>query len=690
MRATPAEGEAMECIGSVAAERKCDLFNEYHRLHLKATFQHIDSLLTDVEHILVESVSDSPFNRYRGDTTPIQQKVAHDYAIRIREAMARIMKEQQIAFREPHCGSRWAANTALLYAAIAVDELDPDRLRGYGQIPDAGNNRLETINGELHSLITKLQDYLAQDPGADLQVRIERLAKAITDATPIEELSRVITCHGLVEYREALTMIVDRMESRVFEIAVFGRVSSGKSSLFNYLLGVDCLPVGVTPVTAVPTRISYGPLAEVGIEYADNPPEIVSLSNLWKYATEQGNPNNARHVSKIDLRLPAERLEEGIAFVDTPGLGSLATNGSAEALAYLPRCDLGLLMIDAGSGVSLEDLAVVDALHRSGATVMILISKADLFNFAERAQMIEYVGQQIERELRILPPIFVMSVMDESSLLCDNWLKENLQPMLKSHQELFAEATNRKIAVLRNALIATLETRLRADGQFIAGEELKSEEVLNAFREVEKSFDKIALRSSELCQDISGQVPLIIKTSVERIVASWRKRSCEELSEILTATIIEVLAKPIAQMEEEYYCIRNQAWSALHKAEKSFPHGLSLELPAAAGMPQLGTVSFAQKLQAKRPSITALLVLPFVKWRLHRRAQREIVSDLDSFLNLYTKRLQNWFRESIDALKRVFESAADVYRVQVQKVGIHRAQDPRQMTLDLDRLKRNL
>jgi hypothetical protein len=111
--------------------------NEYQRLHLKVTFQHIDSLLTEVEHILVDSVSDSPFNRYRGDTTPIQQKVAHDYVVRIREAMARIMKEQRIPFKEPHCGSRWAANTALLYAAVAVDELDPDRLRGYGR-PEAG------------------------------------------------------------------------------------------------------------------------------------------------------------------------------------------------------------------------------------------------------------------------------------------------------------------------------------------------------------------------------------------------------------------------------------------------------------------------------------------------------------------------------------------------------------------------
>jgi GTP-binding protein EngB required for normal cell division len=657
----------MTNIKCAAGKQNSDLLNEYHQLRLRVTFQHIDAVLTEVEHILVDSVSDSPFNRYNSDTAPIQQKVAHEYVLRIRATMTRILKAQQIPFGKPHCGSRWAANTALLYAAVAVDELDPDRLRGYGRISDAGDDFLETIRAELHSLIAKLQTYLAQDANADLQVRIERLEKVRNDVLPLEDLGRIITSHGLVEYREALSMIIDRMENKVFEIGIFGRVSSGKSSLLNYLLEVDYLPVGVTPVTAVPTRISYGPIAQVGIEYADNPPEIVSFSELWKYATEQGNSNNTRHVSRIHLKLPTSRLEEGIAFVDTPGLGSLATSGSAETLAYLPRCDLGLLMIDASLGVAVEDFAVVDALYRAGGTVMILISKADLFNSAERSQMIEYVARQIEHELRILPPIFPVSVRGESSVLCDNWCKEHLQPMLTSHQELAAAATNRKITVLRNALIATLETRQIAGGQSVASEELKNREVLTAFGEVERSFDRIVQRSVELGRRISGQAPLILKVTVDRIAVSWRNRSAAEPSQILRATITELLAQPIAQMEEQYDCIRKHASSALHTAEKSFPHGLSLELPGALGMPPLDPSSLARKLQEKRPALAHMLILPLVKWQLRRRFQREMLLDLSEFLDLYTKLLRSWFRESMDALKKAFESAADIYRIQLQK-----------------------
>jgi hypothetical protein len=59
----------------------------------------------------------------------------------------------------PVSGSRWAANTALLNAAVLVDELYPDRPRGHGQMPYEVHGLLETIRTDAHSLICKLQTY---------------------------------------------------------------------------------------------------------------------------------------------------------------------------------------------------------------------------------------------------------------------------------------------------------------------------------------------------------------------------------------------------------------------------------------------------------------------------------------------------------------------------------------------------
>jgi hypothetical protein len=111
----------------------------------------------------------------------------------------------------------------------------------------------------------------------------------------LSEIERIITAHGLVEFRGTLSMLLDRMEAAAFEAGVFGRASSGKSSLLNHILQTNVLPIGVTPVTAIPTRISHGPVAEAVIEFAEAQPQIIPLSELPGFATEQKNPGNKKH-----------------------------------------------------------------------------------------------------------------------------------------------------------------------------------------------------------------------------------------------------------------------------------------------------------------------------------------------------------------------------------------------------------
>lgn len=50
-------------------------------------------------------------------------------------------------------------------------------------------------------------------------------------------------------------------------------------------------------------------------------------------------------------------------------MGSLATDGAAETDVYLPRCDLGLVLIDAGAVPTPEDFALVQRLLRAGFAV---------------------------------------------------------------------------------------------------------------------------------------------------------------------------------------------------------------------------------------------------------------------------------------------------------------------------------
>jgi len=74
--------------------------------------------------------------------------------------------------------------------------------------------------------------------------------------------------------------------------------------------------------------------------------------------------------------------------LDTPGLGSLATAGAAETLAYLPTCDLGIVLIDAGSTLTAEDIHTVFALRQAAIPVQILISKADLLSEMDQSPLL--------------------------------------------------------------------------------------------------------------------------------------------------------------------------------------------------------------------------------------------------------------------------------------------------------------
>src|SRR5207249_8224019 len=74
-------------------EAGANSFSEHHQRHVRTTFQYIDKLLSEAEHTMADAGSPSPFRMHSDDTTPIQRKVTHDYIMRIREAMRRVMYE---------------------------------------------------------------------------------------------------------------------------------------------------------------------------------------------------------------------------------------------------------------------------------------------------------------------------------------------------------------------------------------------------------------------------------------------------------------------------------------------------------------------------------------------------------------------------------------------------------------------
>ena len=216
-------------------------------------------------------------------------------------------------------------------------------MRGFGTVPDDAVSELNGVVHQLRALVTGMERYL-QEMNQDLDARLLQLERTGFDVVLLRLMEQIATRNGLVEFRLSIDNLVSRLEEDTFEVALFGRVSSGKSSLLNALLGTAVLPVGVNPITAIPTKLRYGNAPRVAVAYADGRKAQVSIQELSSLVTEQGNPGNSKNIVRAIVEVPSPRLQEGIMLVDTPGLGSLAKRGGAETLAYLPCCDLALLL----------------------------------------------------------------------------------------------------------------------------------------------------------------------------------------------------------------------------------------------------------------------------------------------------------------------------------------------------------
>jgi GTP-binding protein EngB required for normal cell division len=666
--------------------------NENHARNLVTTFRHMDNLLSEAEQILATAGSKSPFAEYTQDSTPVQRKVIHDYIERVRQAMGRAMEGLDLPRPAPVCGALWAASGRLTFTHVAVAEMEPHRLRGYGALSDEDTKAINEVVAELNAAIERLMAYLNKGPDADLQTRFARLEKTTDEARLLRELERVITEHGLIELRGALVMLLERLENHVFEIGMFGRVSSGKSSLLNHLLRSAVLPVGVSPVTAFPTRVSYGIRAQAIIEFAEDKPQTVELSRLTEFATEQQNPGNAKHVMRIRVQVPAGRLREGVTFVDTPGLGSLATAGAEETAAYLPRCDLGIVLVDAASTLTHEDLAVVQALYQSGAQPMVLVSKADLLGAAERRQASDYVERQLATQANLKLRAHLVSVLGESAALCDEWLEKELMPLVESHREQAAAARKRKVGALRETVIQVLERRLQGGPQIPTSDD-RAAEALSALRKGEALLEATQREGEEIMDgfvDLAGELIGFAGTSLARVWGSAEGKSADAAGTVLAAAH-RVLATHVEELVELLAKARSELDRTLQLAHAVLPSPMNVceSLPLPAGAPVADTAALSQSLVLKRPVFVTALGMAALHRHTRSRLAAQLGEKAHELLNAYRPQVRQWFRQSLAELRKSFAVGAGFCGLQLERreLAVAAATDASSLKANLRLLK---
>ncbi len=623
--------------------------NENHRRCLVATFQSIDALLSATLQAI--HAGDSPLALYLSDMQPVQYKVLEDQLRELRAKMADILQREHTPIPPPQINGSWGFRTALMSARTWIEEIRPKYMQAYGMVSEDVAEYLHEAAGELLDQLDRMEACLLQPPAADLEARVARMDQAARNnriAPLLAVLARIVK-EELPYFRTTLAALLDRAERSDLEVAVFGRVCSGKSSLLDHILQTDLLPVGVTPVTSFPTRICYGSIAKAKVCFVGRAAEIFPPEALREFVTEQCNPDNERHVSRVELELPSPRLQ-GMAFVDTPGLGSLARRGVAETLAYLPRCDLGLVLVDSTATLLPDDLGLIDALSKAGAETMVLLTKADILSPSDRMQLLGYVKERLRDQLAIDLPVHFVSVRETDADLSDRWVERVLTPRRNAHQQCADDSLARKVEVLYAGVLYTLEARLQDTrrrhpaGSLVEGEwrmitaKLEScrRRKLNDLKQIEQTSERI----------------------FERIAADLATTATDE--DHINAAIRRIFSETVLflsrQVRDELADLRSLILTVSHKA--GFTSMDDDDVPAMAAMPLPPECSIR---------VDAPLSLGIVRWRGPRGKTQAIRHQLaamigyrlEQTLKKYFDHLESWRLEALEGLRREFQSRSD-------------------------------
>jgi GTP-binding protein EngB required for normal cell division len=649
------------------------LLNEFQARRLRVTCQYIDELLGEIGEILHVSSSKAAFPRFLPDIAPAQSRTIEDYLERLRAQLVRVLDGQGIPREKPAIPASRAVHVALGTIDIAVEELKPHYMHGYGDLPEAAATELNGIVGELRSLVSKLDRYLLEGAGEDLKLRLQRLERKSNDLELLSKLEQIVADRGLVEFRTTIASILDRAEDKTFEIAVFGRVSSGKSSLLNAILETDVLPVGVTPITAVPTRITYGEKPSMRVSFAEGQSRTMEVIRLPEFATEQQNPGNTKRVTRITIALPAADLQEGVSFVDTPGLGSLATSGAVETLAYLPKCDLGVVLIDAGSTLTTEDLQTLLTLRQAAVPANVLLSKADLLGSKDRETIIEYVRQHIRSDCNLELHVHPVSVLSSHKNLLSEWFNEQIIPLCGHAQELRVASIQRKIGLLRESVISALEMQLERSKRPTSetGDQVRAAEVRlrHATGLIEEMRSAWETEIGELPKSLSEA---FYATSAG-LIRAWSEKPGDSVSpeKSVNDSTHQFVQERVRKLQNSLIVLALQLRDDLRTSAAALNIG---DMPGDEEFQSLvrGTPVFDTRLvsaSVSRPTIALLFGTQFAEKRLARRLYKQWGDQVYSSLTIYSEALKEWIRSVAGQLDRRFETYAERYRAQAARTS---------------------
>jgi Dynamin family len=242
---------------------------------------------------------------------------------------------------------------------------------------------------------------------------------------------------------EEARALAARVSEGRFYLACIGQFKRGKSTLINALIEDPVLPVGFTPVTAVPTVIRYGEQRRARVHGRDSSWQEIPIEDLTQYVSEEHNPENEKGVEGAEAFVPSPLLASGMCLVDTPGLGSAFGGNTAATQAFIPHVDAALVVLGADPPLAGDELAVVKAVAEQVHDLIVVLNKADRTTDAERAAAAQFTERLLKKHLN--RPVGAILQVSAAERLAENPGPKRDWDRLVSALERLVEESGRQI-----------------------------------------------------------------------------------------------------------------------------------------------------------------------------------------------------------------------------------------------------
>jgi PHP family Zn ribbon phosphoesterase len=136
------------------------VLDERRKMLLLVRFRHLDEMLSEVDRLADGKRPSSLFAGGCDPLVPNEREAIHGYAVRLRQRMCGILAEKEVRIDAPQAEIGRTIHNLLMFMDIAVDELRPKYVKGYGELTKEAADELDSIATELQGIFKEMQAVL--------------------------------------------------------------------------------------------------------------------------------------------------------------------------------------------------------------------------------------------------------------------------------------------------------------------------------------------------------------------------------------------------------------------------------------------------------------------------------------------------------------------------------------------------